>query len=117
MAEQRVIGFVRENMLLLAVLSCAIAVAVYFSFRVLADVLYFNAPRHVDVDLQPWMTPRYVVMTYDLPRDLVFDILGVDPGADRGVRLRQIAERQGLSMEDLTARVRTAAEIYRETQP
>lgn len=117
MVERSVIGFARQNMLPLAVLVSAIAVATYFGFQVIVDILYFDNHRAVDVELQPWMTPRYVVMTYDLPRPLVFGLLDFDPDADRGIRLRQIAERQDLSMEQLTARVRSAAETYRETQP
>ncbi len=116
MTERRMAAFVRENWMLLSVFLAAVIFALFMASRVFLDFLYFNDPQNVDVDLKPWMTPRFVVLTYDLPRPFVFELLSLDPEEDAGLRLRRIAERDGITMDELTARVREAAEQYRAEQ-
>lgn len=117
MAKRNFHVFARRNWLILAVLLLALGVALFFASRFFLNFLTFNDLRNTDADLQPWMTPRFVVVSYDLPRELVFDVLELDPEEDRGLRLRRVAERQGVSMEELTERVREAAEDYRGQEP
>ncbi|MDX8347969.1 hypothetical protein SLH49_08220 [Cognatiyoonia sp. IB215446] len=94
----------------------SLAVALWFAFHAITDALYFNDPRNVDVALKPWMTPRYVVLTYDLPRPLVMELLELDPDDDRGIRLGRLAQERNISMDDLTTLVRDATAAYREGQ-
>lgn len=112
----RVLSFIRQNWLLVGLFLGSISVALWFAFHTITDALYFNDPRNVDVALKPWMTPRYVVLTYDLPRPLVMELLEVDPDNDRGIRLGRLARERNISMDDLTALVRDAATAYREGQ-
>ena len=112
----RMLSFVRQNWLLVAVFLGSVALGLWFAAHALLDALYFNDPRNVDVDLKRWMTPRYVVLTYDLPRSLVAELLELDSEEDRGVRLGKLAAERALSMEELTALVREAAAQYREGQ-
>ena len=79
----------------------------------MADLIYFNDPRHQDETLRPWMTPRYVVMSYDLPRSVVAEVLELPRDGGPRERMDNIAERLGLSLDELTARVRVAADTYR----
>jgi hypothetical protein len=109
--------FGRDNWLPLSVFAIAIAVALWFTIHVLMNVVYFNDPRNVDVELREWMTPRFIVMTYDLPKPIVFDFLGLHPGKDDNRPLWRVAEDLGLTMQELTARVRIRAEEYREVHP
>ena len=113
MDERRTFTFIRQNWVLVSVFLAAAAFALFMASRVFLDFLYFNDPQNVDVDLKPWMTPRFVVLTYDLPRPFVFELLSIDPNEDSGLRLRRIAERDGITMEELTARVREATARYR----
>lgn len=108
--------FLRENWLLFSGLLLAVIVAIWFATRVLMDFLYFNDPNNVDVELKRWMTPRYIVKTYDLPRPEVFEILQLDLDADSGRRLGRIAEQDGLTMQQLTEKVREGAAQYRAQQ-
>ncbi|MBO6640445.1 MAG: hypothetical protein JJ920_20595 [Roseitalea sp.] len=117
MAKRDVLAFARDNWRLVGIFVAAMAVALFLVLTVFLDFVYFNDPRNVDVDLKPWMTPRVVVMTCDLPRLVVFKILALDRSTDAGIRLRHVAERQGISMEELTVRVREVAGAYREAQP
>ncbi len=109
--------FAQQNWALLSVFLLALTVALWFGVQVFLQFLYFHDPRNQDVDLKGWMTPKYVVMTYDLPRPLVAEILGLTDPSQRGRPLRRIAADLGLSMEELTTRVRAEAAEYRETQP
>lgn len=112
----RVVSFIRQNWLLVGLFVGSLTVALWFAFHAVSDALYFNDPRNVDVALKPWMTPRYVVLTYDLPRPLVMELLELDPEADRGVRLGRLAQERNISIEELTTLVRDAAAAYREGQ-
>ena len=107
-------AFIRQNWQLAFVFFGALLFASWFAFQAISDALYFNDPRNVDVDLKPWMTPRYVVLTYDLPRSLVAEVLTLDQESDRRIRLGQLAKERGLTMDELTALLRAAAADYRE---
>ena len=80
------------------------------------DFLYFNDPINVDVELKRWMTPRYIVQTYDITRPKIFEILQLDLEADKGRRLGRIAEQDGLTMQQLTEKVREGVAQYRAQQ-
>ena len=105
-------AFVARNRLPISLALAALAIALWFGTRLVLDVVRFHDPRHDDTELEGWMTPRYIVLTYDLPRPYVAEILKLTE-RDRGRRLKRIAEDQGLTLDELTARVRAAAEEYR----
>ncbi|WP_310619959.1 hypothetical protein [Flexibacterium corallicola] len=109
-------ALVNRKRILAGILLIASIVATWLLVLVILDTLYLHDPRHKDMALKPWMTPRYIVLTYNLPRPLVIQILSLDPKKDKGIRLGRIADEQGISMEELTARVRAAATQYREEQ-
>lgn len=114
MTDNKFIGFAKKNWGLLSVLFLTVVVLVWFASRLFLDFLYFNDPRNVDVELKPWMTPRFIVLTYDVPRSLVFEILDLDETEDRGIRLGRVAQERGLSLEDLTVLVRDEIAAYRK---
>lgn len=115
MTDGRFSNFVRDNWLVLSVFLAATIFALFMASRVFLDFLYFNDPANVDVDLKPWMTARFIVQTYDLPRPFVFELLSLDPEQEGGLRLGRLGAREGITMEELTARVRDAAAEYRGT--
>ena len=112
----KLMSFIRHNLILSGLFLSAVLLALWFATHAISNALYFNDSRNVDVDLKPWMTPRFVVLTYDLPRPLVAEILELEPAKGRGIRLGRIANERGLTMEDLTKQVRDAAAAYREGQ-
>ena len=59
------------------------------------------------------MTPRYVVMSYDLSRPMVLELLQLEPG--ERTKMRDVAAGMGLTLDELTQIVRDAATRYRET--
>ena len=109
--------FLKENWLLVSLTIVALAAIGWFGSRFLLDFLYFNDPRNVDVTLRGWMTPRYIVLTYDLPRPFVREVLELPTEGSGGQRLKFIADNLGLTMEELTEHVRDAAAQYRAQNP
>lgn len=99
----------------MAVFGISCVAALWFAASAVLDLIYFNDPKHRDEALKGWMTPRYVVMSYDLPRGVVADALGLVEGEGR-VRLKRLAEDQGLTLDALTEQVRAAAATYRQGQ-
>lgn len=92
-------------------------VALFFVFTFVTSAIYFNDPRHQNVDLQGWMTPRYVVLSYDVPREVIRKALSI--GADtagQGLTIKDIAKEQDLDLNELTQRVRREVQSYREAQ-
>lgn len=117
MQKTKLLSFSRQHWFLTLGFIVSLAFAVWYAYAFLADAIYFNDPRHKDQALKGWMTPRYVVMSYDLPKETVRDALGLIPNdRDRPIRLSVIAERQKLSLDELTDKVRAAAKAYRESQ-
>lgn len=108
--------FLRDNKLLVTVFVAATLVTAWFAFQVIADAIYFNDPRHQDEALKNWMTPRYIGQSYDLPRPVVLEILELSEEGPQRQRLGEIADDLGLTLPELTARVRDAAETYRSQQ-
>ena len=110
-------SFLRNHLGVFAVLIIACAAGLWFAADIFLDFLYFNDPRHQDEALKAWMTPRYVGMSYDLPRPVVGEIFGLTEGGPRGMTMRTIAAEQNMSLDALTDKVRAAAEAFRaETQ-
>ncbi|PWQ95577.1 hypothetical protein [Leucothrix pacifica] len=76
--------------------------------------LFFNDPRHQNVDLQPWVTPRYIGLSYDLPRPVVMEILEIEEGSKFPKRLDRLANKLDITLEELTEKVRAAKADYEE---
>ena len=111
---ERTRKFVRQHWLPIGGFVLSLAFALWFGFTFLADAIYFNDPRHKDVALKRWMTPRYVVLSYDLPRSVVAEILELGPPPEgRRRRMGDIAAEKGISLDELTMLVRSAATAYR----
>jgi hypothetical protein len=86
----------------------------FFAFRTITSTLYWMDPVHRDQTLEGWMTPRYVAMSYDIPREVVGPALFfVADAPPRRISLERIAVENGVSLTDLQARVDTAAALWR----
>ncbi|PUB13596.1 hypothetical protein [Yoonia sediminilitoris] len=110
------LSFLRQHWQIVGVIALASAAALWFAISVLLDFIYFNDPKNQDIALKPWMTPRYIVMSYDLPPEVVAELLDLTPQQDRRVPMRDIAEKMGITLDELTEIVRAAAAAYRAGQ-
>lgn len=109
-------NFVRQNRLLVVVFLAALLIAGWFAFNVIANFVFFNDPRNQDGDLKGWMNPHFISEMYDLPRPVIEDILELPANGRQGRPLKDIAAELGLTMDELTERVRDGAAAYRSGQ-
>ncbi len=105
--------FWKEQPLALAAFAIAVSFLLFFGFRTLMGFIYFQDPAHRNQALEAWMTPRYVSMSYRMPPDLVKQVLQIEDGDGRRIKLDEIAERQQVTLVELEKRVRQAAKEHR----
>lgn len=89
---------------------------IMFAVRSVVLMVYWADPSHRDRALEPWMTPRYVVNSWQVPPEVVAGVLGQDLTSGRHQTLSKIARDQGLSIEELNSRLIDAATAYRARQ-
>ncbi|WP_323764990.1 hypothetical protein [Marinovum sp.] len=102
----------RDNKLLLAGFVLALAVMAFFAIRTVAFWIYWADPTHRNQAIEPWMTPRYVAHSWHVPPEVVAEALDLRPGSGR-ITLAEIAARDGVSLEEIAARVVAAIEAER----
>ena len=90
-----------------AVIAAGLVALVWFGGHFVSDVLYFSDPAHREQPLAAWMSPRYVAKSWGLPPEVVADVMQLTPD-HRRITLDQVAERQGISLEELQRRVEAA---------
>lgn len=60
--------------------------------------------------VEEWMTPGLVMRTYGIAPEALAAALGIAPGTAKGETLAEIAEAQGVPVEEVVARVQAAVE-------
>ncbi|MEH6726190.1 MAG: hypothetical protein V7703_08525 [Hyphomicrobiales bacterium] len=112
MLTPRLRAFIGQNKLIVGIAAASFFALVYFAGSFVAKLIYFNDPSHQNEALQAWMTPYYVALSYDLPRDTIKEIFEFTDGFDGPKRMSFVAERLDVSLEELTEKVREAAQAY-----
>lgn len=107
------IGFLkftwRKHPVLSGIFALALLAVAFFAINVGRHWLYFKNPDHYEQTLEPWMTPRYVGMSWGLPREMIEDVMELPrDGEGRPPKVKDIAARMGLTLPELQARVATA---------
>lgn len=116
MNNSTIVRFVKHYKVPVGIFLLTLVVGLYLAARILLDIVYFNDPRHQDQNLRNWMTPQYVMKSYDLPKTIVDEVFEIDPEVPQKRKIRFIAQRLDLSLEELTERLRLRANLYRESQ-
>lgn len=81
-------------------------------------MVYWADPKHQDRAFELWMTPRYISMSFNLPREDVLEALGISEGElSRPMTLRRISRHTGVSVQELEASVEEAAASFRAARP
>ena len=91
----------------------ALGLVVFFAARSVAALVYWSDPAHRDQPIEGWMTPRYVVQSWQLPPEVMTEILNAGPMPDRRRTLGEIAEDQGITLHDLATRITAATDAHR----
>ncbi|MEO0386178.1 MAG: hypothetical protein AAF281_01425 [Pseudomonadota bacterium] len=107
------IPFAKTHWPVVLILLGSTLTALWFAGTFVLDILYFNDPQNKDVALKPWMTPRYVGMSYDLPRPVILELFDLPDDTRERPRMGAVADTLGLTLDELTARVRQAAAEHR----
>ena len=100
--------FWKEQPIALSAFVIAMALLLFFGGRFVMGFLYFQDPAHRNQALEPWMTPKYVGMSWKLPPHVLDDAMGLQKFEGRRVKLDEVADRLGVTMAELEARVRAA---------
>lgn len=105
----------KEHRVLSVAFFIAVIVTSLFLFRTIFGMIYWADPKHQDRDLEAWMTPRYISMSYQLPRGEVLAALGIAEGdLRRPMTLRKISDLTGAELSEMEISVEAAAERFRE---
>jgi hypothetical protein len=76
----------------------ALLTAVFILRAVFFAVVWMDPERGMH-PIEPWMTPRYIAHTYDIPRDEMQRILDLGPDETPRQPLDSLAEARGVSVQ------------------
>lgn len=98
----------RKHRLLFLAFVAAIAVTVFFAVRLLFFSVYWADPAHRGQRLEEWMTPGFVAHSYDLPPEVVREVLELDAGEGKRRTLAEVMETSDLTLEEIQQRIDAA---------
>lgn len=102
---------------LYALLTMALVGMVFFALRLSMAASVWQIPAAHDDPLAGWMTPRYIVRSWDIPPEILAHALGLDPdGSGRRVTLSELAIEQGTDLDRLIADIDTTIAAYKAQQ-
>lgn len=100
------------------VLVLALGAAGLFAVRSVAFVIYWSDPARQEQKIAGWMTPGYIAHSWQVPRAVVLDAVNAPvPPPEGPMSLRDLAARNGVSVEDLIAAAEAAIAAYRAGAP
>ena len=102
----------RKHRFLFLAFIVALAVTVFFAARLLMATLYWADPAHYDQPVEGWMTPRYVAHSYNLPPEVVREVLELKTVDGKPRTLTEIAESSDLTLEEIQRRIDNAARSH-----
>ncbi len=94
---------IRLHPLAAALFGVATLAALIFAVRTVVFAVYWSDPAHRDVAPRPWMTPRYIAMSWDLPPEDIAEALKLEPPLPHRPTLADIARQRGIPVEQLIA--------------
>ena len=108
------IDFVRSHKLAVTIFALALGLTIVLSGRALVHFVYLKDPAHRDQPIAAWMTPRYVVMSHQVPPKVLREVLGERDHTRRRATLAEIAASRGQATEELIAQIEAAIAAHRE---
>jgi len=110
---RRLFRAARRQPLVAALAVLALVLTLAFALRLALG----PAPGARDPDLAGWMPLGYVAQTWDIPREVLAEALGLEPGAAPRRSLRSLADDRGEPVEALLARIAAAIAAHRAAAP
>lgn len=106
----------RLRRLLKAGFGVALVVTLYFAWQLGVTAFHWDETRN-EQGLEPWMTPRYVAHSRQVPPAVIGAALGIDPEQPpRRTTLREIAAARGLPLDEVITELDAAIQAWRESQ-
>jgi hypothetical protein len=97
----------------LTLFALAAALVVVFALRIAVASVYWADPDHRHSQPEPWMTPKFVARSWDVPIDDVITALGLTTRPGKRMTLEQIAKARDIPpvalLTQLNAYLATAA--------
>nr|WP_321445708.1 hypothetical protein [uncultured Cohaesibacter sp.] len=100
--------FWKEQPLALSAFLLALAFLLFFGVRFALHFTYFHDPIRRNQALEPWMSPKYVGMSYQLPPEVIRNVMQLDRFEGKRVTVKKVAEGLDISLKELERRVRDA---------
>ncbi len=102
---------IARHPILFAVFLLALALTLFFAIRLSLGAMHWSTAR--DATIEGWMPVGYVARSWDVPRDLLAEAIGIEPGSAQRQSLAWIAREQGESLEGMIARIEAAIAVQR----
>lgn len=83
----------------------AVAATIFFAIRSTVFMVYWADPVHQNRPIEGWMTPRYVVHSWQVEPDVLIGVIGDGPMPGKRQSFEDIARDRGISLDDLIARI------------
>ena len=90
-----------EHKLLFLSFALALTITLFFIIRTAVFFVYWSDPAHRNQPLAPWMTPRYIGHSYNLPPEDILLMLGLDEAPSQRPTLDWIAAQKGVPVPEL----------------
>jgi hypothetical protein len=107
----------RRRPIILTAFLLSLALMLFFGIRALVVTIYWNDPARANQPVADWMTPRYVVMAYGIPREALGALLELDPSELKRQSLADIARQTGRSPQDLIDEIEAMIADFRSERP
>ncbi len=98
-------------------LGLSLLVAAVFAVRLMLGVLYWSDPRHQDMPIAPWMSPRFVALSWDVPPEVVREALDLTREEARPGPLKELASRRGVPVDVLIRDLEASITRHRAAEP
>lgn len=108
----KIANFLRQNAILALAFVALLAIAVFFGARAIDDTRRWDPDRPVAI--APWMTNRYIAMTWRVPPRVMDQDLGLPRTRGGPMSLSAIAEERGIAPEVLVTEVESALKDFME---
>lgn len=86
---------------MLAIFAVAAVLTTFFIIRAVFFAFVWMDPNRGHHPIEPWMTPRYIARTYDIPRPEMQHILDLGPDETPREPLESLAEARGIAVQSL----------------
>ncbi len=91
----------REHRMLFIAFALAATLTTLFAIRTVVFLIYWANPANRHRPLEPWMTPRYIAYSWEVPIEEVNRMLGARGLNRMRPTLERIARERGIPVEQL----------------